>query len=243
LNDSTIITQILTFSSIMMGGVLAIKYRAKLNLLEAFAGGVLIALALFDLLPEAIRLSSTETSLLVSVIGLIAVGFVTLYLIENGPSWPPKELARHSENQSQLKGQFMVTELASHGLLEGIAIGLGYGVDLRVGIVIAIAVICHEFAEGLATATALLDSGSSTRSAFSLLLIQAVSPAFGILLTYFVYIPEVYLVFSLPFFAGGFLYLGGLNILPSRHEDPFLRSTLGYSLFGFVAMLIIIIFV
>jgi ZIP family zinc transporter len=239
MNQATILSTLLTFASIFLGGMLAVRYRNKLNLLEAFAGGVLISLALFELLPEALKLASTETSLLISVTGLILVGFVSLYLIENGASWPPRELVKNRETKNEKKGYLIVTELSIHGLLEGMAIGLGYGIDLKVGTIIAIAVICHEFSEGLATVTALLDSGSSMRASLSMLFIQAIAPGVGVLLTLFFTVPDYYLILSLPFFAGGFLYLGSFNLLPKRYKSYPLMPTIRYSLMGFIIILLL----
>ena len=238
MNQYTILSIFLTFASIFLGGLLAVKYRKRLNSLEAFAGGVLIALALFDLLPEAFMFAYTELFLLLSVIGLIIVGFVTLYLAENGASWPPKELSDKKKENNTKKGLFVVIELSAHGFLEGMAIGLGYGVDLRVGSIIAVAVVCHEFSEGLATMTALLDSGSSMRASLSMLFIQAIAPGIGVLLTFFITVPEYYLILSLPFFAGGFLYLGSFNLLPQRHEKGTWMSTMRY---GFVGLILILL--
>jgi len=50
-----------TFMSTLLAGLVVIRYRARLAMVTAFAAGVLIAVPLFDLLPESLKLSS-ETS-------------------------------------------------------------------------------------------------------------------------------------------------------------------------------------
>jgi len=51
------ILSIAAFASTFLGGLLAAKYRDQVGRLAAFAAGVLIAVPLFDLLPETFRAS------------------------------------------------------------------------------------------------------------------------------------------------------------------------------------------
>jgi zinc transporter ZupT len=59
MNRFSIIFGALTFVSTLAGGLFAVRYRERFGILAAFAAGVLIAVSLFDLLPEALRLATT----------------------------------------------------------------------------------------------------------------------------------------------------------------------------------------
>ena len=48
---------------------------------------------------------------------------------------------------------------------------------------------------------------------------DAVAPILGAVTTVFFQLPQYYLVLFLPFFAGGFLYLGASDLLPQAHEN------------------------
>jgi zinc transporter ZupT len=55
----------------------------------------------------------------------------------------------------------------------------------------------------------------------------------------FITIPEQYLVFVLPFFAGGFLYLGASDLLPEAHEKNPPAVSLVLSLTGFLLIFVV----
>jgi zinc transporter ZupT len=45
--------------------------------------------------------------------------------------------------------------------MDGLAIGIGFQLEFHVGIIVAFAVIAHDFSDGLNTVTAMLNSGNS----------------------------------------------------------------------------------
>jgi zinc transporter ZupT len=121
--------------------------------------------------------------------------------------------ARHARG-----GWLGAAELSAHSFMDGLAIGLGFRLDAHVGAVITVAVISHDFADGINTVTVMLNSGNSISSSVRMLLLDAVAPVFGVAATLFIVVPERYLIFILPFFAGSFLYLGASDLLPEAHE-------------------------
>ena len=54
-----VVFSLTAFGMTLCGGLLAVKLRDRLGILTAFAAGVLIAVPLFDLLPEAISIAET----------------------------------------------------------------------------------------------------------------------------------------------------------------------------------------
>ncbi|MFW9867103.1 MAG: hypothetical protein ACFFEN_13490 [Candidatus Thorarchaeota archaeon] len=57
MNTIALLLTIITFFSTLSGGLLAVKFRVRLDLFIAFAAGVLIGIPLFELLPEAMNLA------------------------------------------------------------------------------------------------------------------------------------------------------------------------------------------
>ncbi len=215
----------IAFISTLLGGLLAIKYSGAIRGLSAFAAGVLIAVALFDLLPEALSLASGQVPLLVGTAGLVALGFGFVYLIDKGL---PKHHSPVQEKIGQRRGSLLiVTELAAHGLFEGLAIGLGFQVDFQTGLIIAIAIVCHDSSEGLSAMTIMFRSGNTLRSSLSMLALEAIAPVLGVLVTFLVSVPDYYLILSLPFFAGGFIYVGTLNLFSHRQSSSYAEAAYG----------------
>ncbi len=221
-----LIAVVIAFLSTLLGGLLAVKYGRAVRALSAFAAGVLIAVAVFELLPEAFSLASGHTALLIGTAGLVVLGFGFIYLIDKG-------LPRHHSmpaqgNVNQRRGSLLVTaELAAHGLFEGMAIGLGFQLDFQTGLVIATAIVCHDSSEGLSAMTIMLKSGNTMRSSLSMLFLEALAPVLGVLVTYLVRVPDYYLILSLPFFAGGFLYVGALNLFAEKRDSRFVDAAYG----------------
>ncbi len=80
-NRFPIIFGVLTFVSTLAGGLFAVRYRKRFGILAAFAAGVLIAVSLFDLVPEVLRLTTHAGVPLDQVMYVTAVGFIFLLIL------------------------------------------------------------------------------------------------------------------------------------------------------------------
>ena len=215
-----LVAVVITFIATMLGGILAIKYRRRIGVLAAFTAGVLIALALFELLPEIFTLALQVKASLESALIIIAVGFFFLYIIDRHLFQPRKfEQNRRGSSRPTL-GLIATSEFCSHAFLEGLAIGFSFQFDWQLGVVVAAAVISHDFCDGLTTVTLMLSTGNSVNSSLGMLIVDATAPFFGALVTLFFNLEYYYVLFFLSFLAGAFLYIGVGKLLPlSRQEN------------------------
>jgi ZIP family zinc transporter len=126
-----------------------------------------------------------------------------------------------------------------HSFIDGLAIGFGFQTDIHVGIVIAFAVICHDFTDGLSAVTVMLNSGNSLKNSLRMLFLDAVAPLLGAVVALFIVVPQYYLALLLPFFAGGFLYLGASDLLPEAHEKNPQILTIVACTSGFILVFIL----
>jgi ZIP family zinc transporter len=241
MNRFPIIFGAITFFSTMAGGLFAVRYRKSFGMLAAFAAGVLIAVSLFDLLPETFWLATKAGVPLEHVMYVTAVGFIFLLILERYFSvhricLPDGTCSNVHHHRG---GLFGASELSAHSFMDGLAIGIGFQLEFHVGIVVAFAVIAHDFSDGLNTVTVMLNSGNSLRSSIKMLLVDAITPLLGVLATLVIKIPEYYLILFLPFFAGGFLYLGSSDLLPQAHEKNHPLVSIAFTLLGFVLIFVI----
>jgi ZIP family zinc transporter len=207
------------FVSTLAGGLAAVRLRDHLGVVMAFASGVLIAVPLFDLLPESLSLAVAEGVPIRQVMYATAVGFLSLYTLERYFSVHRVCEGEVCRNVRHPKGgTWGAIELSLHSFVDGFAIGTGFHVSFQVGLVVAVAVIAHDFSDGINTVTVMLKSGNSLRSALGMLVLDALTPLLGAASAQFLLLPERFLVLLLPFFAGGFLYLGAGDLLPEAHE-------------------------
>ena len=104
-------------------------------------------------------------------------------------------------------------------MMDGFAIGAGFQAGTGVGIVVALAVIAHDFADRFNTYTVTELYGNSGRRAMTFLVLDAVAPVVGAALTLLIAIPPVAFGLYLGFFAGFMLYVAVSDILPEAHAS------------------------
>jgi zinc transporter ZupT len=219
MNFDAILLAIITCFSTLLGGIFASRRRKNIGILGALAAGVLITTSLVDILPQTFRIAISANVVLEEVMALTVVGFLFLYIVSRLVSKHVfSKDGEYVEVKHPLGGVFATSELSVHSFIDGLAIGFGLQVDIHVGIIIALAVICHDFTDGLSTVAVMLNSGNSPKNSLRMLFLDAVAPVLGAVATLFFQLPQYYMVFLLPFFAGGFLYLGASDLLPQAHE-------------------------
>lgn len=228
MNFEALLLAIVTCFSTLFGGIFAARRRRSIGALGALAAGVLITTSLVDILPQTFRLASSANVLLEEVMAITVVGFLFLYIISRmvtGHVYGKN--GEYVEVRHPVGGLFAGSELSVHSFIDGLAIGFGFKADFHVGVIIALAVIFHDFTDGLSTVAVMLNSGNSLKSSLRMLFLDAVAPVLGALATLFFQLPQFYLVLLLPFFAGGFLYLGASDLLPEAHQkNPASRAVL-----------------
>ena len=234
---------VITCFATIFGGIFAARYRKNIGILGAFAAGVLITTSLLDILPQTFKLAQSADVLLEEVMAMTVVGFLFLYIISRMIS---KHVygkdGEYVEVKHPLGGVFATSQLSVHSFIDGLAIGFGLQVDIHVGIIVAFAVICHDFTDGLSTVTVMLNSGNSLRNSLRMLFLDAIAPVLGAVATLFLQLPLYYIVLLLPFFAGSFLYLGASDLLPQAHEENPPALTVITCTAGFVLIFVLTFF-
>lgn len=211
-----------TFCATLLGGIFALRFKDKLHLVLGFSAGAVIGVAFFDLLPEAIALGSGyfDTTLITSV---VAFAFVVYLFLDRFVI-----LHAHADEEGHgERGVLGAGTLSFHSFLDGIGIGFAFQVSPAVGLVVAAAVLTHDFSDGINTVNLILKNGGSKRSAFRWLLADAIAPVAGVVSTLFFFsLPEAYLGLILASFCGFFLYMGASDLLPeSHHRHPTIWTT------------------
>jgi zinc transporter ZupT len=204
------------FASTLAGGLLALKLRDKLHLILGFSAGAVIGVAFFDLLPEAIDIGVRFHSP-TRILAWTALGFL-FYLVLD------RILSFHGN--AAHRGGFTASVLCIHSVLDGIAIGLAFQTSRAVGIIVAIAVLTHDFSDGINTMNVVLRNHGRRREAFRWLLLDAVAPVIGIASTFFFVLPSAGFGVALALFGGFFLYIGASDLIPeSYHAHPKFLTT------------------
>src|SRR3989344_8405216 len=219
-----------TFGATMFGGLFALRFKDKLHLVLGFSAGAVIGVAFFDLLPEAINLSSIkyDSELITSV---VALGFMTYLILDRLAILHSHEdvlsVGTHDHSTRSKRGTLGAASLSLHSFLDGMAIGLAFKVGPAVGAVVTVAVLAHDFSDGINTVNLILKNGGSMRLAYRWLLVDALTPVAGLFSTLFFSLSESTLGLMLAVFCGFFLYIGASDLLPeSHHGHPKMLTTI-----------------
>jgi ZIP family zinc transporter len=223
---------LLPFVSTLLGGLGALRLRHRLHPFMAFAAGVLVATALADLLPESTDLvHDAFPNAPAFIAGALAVlGFLVFSLLDafvHRETWEHEHQrvapevagdAPHEHGRSSRLGLVGPLSLIVHSTLDGLAIGLAFRAGEGVGLLVGLAVLAHDFADGMNVVTLTLSTGNVARRARVLLVVDALAPVFGAAVGTFIEINSGVLGLLLALFAGVFLAIGAGHLLPEAHH-------------------------
>src|SRR5919201_1192733 len=198
---------ITTLCSTLCGGLFALRCRNQLHLILGFSAGAVIGVTFFDLLPEAVQLGTKQFSVSV-VTTVVATGFIVYMLLDRLLFFHVHPHDRRQYMPKSQRGILGASSLSVHSFLDGVAIGLAFQTSLDTGIIVAVAVLVHDFSDGINTVNLILKNGGATRCAMQWLMLDAAAPVLGILSTLLFTLPETMLGLTLALFSGFFLYTG-----------------------------------
>jgi len=221
----------LTVLSTFAGGLVALRLARDLGTAIALTGGIVVAVALFDVLPEAF--DATGDAQLVGI--LAGLGFAGFFLAERLLVLHHRDDAEQAHAHARV-GAFGAAGLAAHSFVDGLGIGLAFDVSTSTGVLVFLAVISHDFADGLNTVGFVLRQSGDRRAAVRWLAIDALAPLVGAIVGSSLSISEESLGAMLAVYAGFFLFMGGTDLLPHAHEHPSWKRVL-LTLAGFAAVL------
>lgn len=229
-----------------------------LSAMLGFAGGVMLAISAFELLPEAKHLGGVTAAALGVTMGagMMALLDVILPHIHRGfrnsegisvdMAAADSLLVNGNHSVGQISGKldyanllkcglFLVVGIALHNLPEGLAIGAGYTSSAALGMVIVVSLALHNVPEGMVTATPLLLGGMEKWRVVLLTtlagLMTPVGTAIGAMLFS---VSQGFVGGALAFAAGAMIYIVSDELIPQSHQYHSHAANLGL-LAGFIS--------
>ncbi|MAG20035.1 hypothetical protein CL618_01215 [archaeon] len=213
-------------------GVLLVMYKRKLAekysiYFVSFAAGVLLAVSFFNLIPEGLKLYNNG-------LVVVLVGLILFYLIE---SFVTIHVCKEEKCELHKVGWMSFLGLGFHSLIDGVIIGVSFNINVMLGLITTIAIISHEFPEGLISASLMFRSKFKKEKVFWYSLLVALATPVGAVLAY-LFLGNVgsnVLGILLSLAAGSFLYVAMANLIPELHSNT--------NKMNFIIMLLGILFV
>jgi ZIP family zinc transporter len=219
----------LTVLSTLAGGMLAFRLGKEIHTLIALSGGIVVAVALFDVLPESLDAVGDPRRVML----LVGAGFLGFFLAQRLLVLHHRDEPDQAQAHARV-GALGAAGLSAHSFLDGLAIGLAFGLDTATGLLVFTAVIAHDFADGLNTVSFVLRQGDDRRRARLWLHIDALAPLAGAVVGSLLDVSEYSLGHLLAVYAGVFLFMGATDLLPEAHAHPSWRRV-GLTVLGFGA--------
>ncbi|HEX6456630.1 MAG TPA: ZIP family metal transporter [Solirubrobacterales bacterium] len=218
----------LTVIATLIGGRIGLRFSDRLPTLLALTGGVVVAVALLDVLPEGLK--GIEDPDLGTA--LVAAGFLGFFLAE-------RMLVLHDRDEAvatlggERVGVLGAAGLSVHSFLDGLGIGFAFGVDSATGLLVFLAVVSHDFADGLNTVSYVLRRSGNRRAAVRWLAIDALAPLLGAIVGTQASVSDNTLGYILCVYCGIFLYIGAADLLPEAHAQSS-WARVGLTALGFI---------
>ncbi len=199
----------------LLGGVCMLFWQGKTKDrvidLTSFAAGVLIAISILDLLPEAFAVGEAKM-----VSWAVFWGVIVLFLLEKTSVWFHHHHEPHGRTP-EIVGVFLGDTL--HNFIDGVAIGAAFLINIPTGVATAVAVGMHELPQEIADFSLYIRAGFSKRRTISLNLLSSLATLVGSLGIYiFGDVFKGWEVYILALTAGMFLYIGLADLLPELHD-------------------------
>lgn len=201
----------------LAGGLLALRLRERIVLILGLTAGVVLGVAVFDLIPEAIELGRGRWSTR-ALVAWIAVGLGLYMLLD-------RALGRAKRMPVAWRPHLGPATLTLHSFLDGMGIGLAFQIDAEAGWLVALAVLTHDVADGVNVVSLCL-TAKAEDAARGWLALNGAAPLLGVLTGLSIAVPAAMLAPMLAVFAGVFLYIGACELVPRSHAlDPRVRTT------------------
>lgn len=252
-----------------LGGVISIFVKpgnkATMTYLLNLAGGLMISITCFKLIPESVKLGNV----FITVIGVI-FGAVLIQVLNSYIDWTENrknaklhadlsEMMHTEELTKEIKhgrehidrgeisdakifraGFIMLFAIALHNLPEGLAIGSTGAYNEQIGIVLAFTIAFHNIPEGMAIGLPLSIGGLERGKTILWTALSGFTTVIGALIGYLIGgISDIYAAFSLSFAGGAMLYVTFGEIMPQAILMCNNRKSILYTLIGFVIGMVV----
>jgi zinc transporter, ZIP family len=220
----------MTVVSTLIGGAVALRMHRQLPTLIALTGGIVVAVALFDVMPEAFAAVDDPRH----VAWLVGAGFLAFFLAERGLVLHHRDEPEQARAHARI-GALAAAGLSAHSFVDGLGIGLAFHLDTATGVLVFLAVVTHDFADGMNTVGFILRQSDDRRSAVRWLSIDALAPLVGATVGASLGVSEQSLGYLLALYTGFFLFMGATDLLPEAHHEHPSRRRVALTTIGFVA--------
>lgn len=172
-----------------------------------FAGGVMLSVVVFDLIPEALKRGDFFYTFFFCILGILVISIVE------------KAIPIGDAKGSMKVGIITALALMIHNFPEGIIMGCGFAGGSVLGLKMSLAIAIHDIPEGIAVSAPLMASKVKTSKILFYTFLTALPTAFGAFIgVYMGNISQNVLCISLSLASGIMLYVAVCEMMPESYK-------------------------
>lgn len=195
------------------------KLRAMLLFMVSFAVGGLFGDAFIHLLPQSFETLGVnlKTSL------YVLAGFFIFFILEKFMRWRHCHIPTSKEHIHPVAMLNIIGD-GVHNMLDGMIVAASFAVSVPIGVATTLAVILHEIPQEIGDFGILVYSGMSVKKALFFNFISALTAVVGAVIALILESRiKGFSAYLLPITAGGFLYIGGSDLIPELHKEDHVK--------------------
>jgi len=190
-------------------GALAVTRRAtgELKLIEhfvAFGAGFMLAVAIVEILPEALVKSGSVAP------ALVLAGYLAVHLTQHTVT-PHFHFGEETHSVTRVAGTSALVGLLLHTFFDGVAIASAFLVRPELGVMVFIAIFLHKLPEGVMISSLMLAGGRTPARALGAAALLGLATIAGVLLTDHL---GFLIRHGLALSAGVTIYVAASNLVP-----------------------------
>ena len=219
-----------------LGGIIGVIIKKNsnkfLSFILAFASGLMMSIICFDLIPEALGISSIINVIIGIIIGIIVMIFCDIIVQKK---FNTNKRFEKNENTLLKTGIIVSIGLAIHNFPEGIAIGSGFEASMKLGLSLALAICLHDIPEGISMAVPMKNGGMKISKVIFYVVLSGITTGIGAFFGAIVgSISQEVISICLSFAAGAMLYIVSGELIPESNQLYHGKMTAVGNMIGFI---------
>ncbi|MFQ6083153.1 MAG: ZIP family metal transporter [Candidatus Aminicenantia bacterium] len=224
--NSLLLVILLIFIGQILGSLFGILKKPSTSFLHislAFAASMMLSISFIQLIPESLKVTTLNSVIIALFSGAIIMGLIDKLLPHINP-----ELSKKEKPSIKRSVTMLIIGMALHNLPEGLAIGIGFALTTKLGIVIALGIALQDLPENIATIVPLYGMNKKRLKSFLILMATVLFELIGFFIGfYFFKIASLNLLgIFLSFAAGVMIYISVEELIPAAEisKSPLLSG-------------------
>jgi len=228
----TFINGLLAFAGAIFYIIFRKNIKKFLIYLVSFTTGALIGGALFHFIPESIEKISINQTFFITLVGFF--GFLAIEKFLHWHHCHEGECEEHPFTYLLLWGD------ALHNFLDGLIIAGSFLISIPFGFITSILIMAHELPQEIGDFGVLVYGGLEKKKALFYNFLSQITSVMGGILGYFFLTTKEYVIYLLPFTAGGFLYIALADLTPEIFKEKNKKKIITNILFIIIGIILLI---